>query len=62
MSMLLLPCMMESAMTIYEKKNYLKMMEKKMKGLDISSYTSMRWKRKYIRFVLKKVVFVDNNF
>lgn len=29
MSMLLLLCMMESAMTIYEKKNYLKMMEKK---------------------------------
>lgn len=30
-SMLLLLCMMESAMTIYEKKNYLKMMEKKWK-------------------------------
>lgn len=47
--------------------------KRKKEGLDISLYMSMRWKRKYIRYVsakfvnfpnndMKKDVFVDNNF
>ena len=55
------------------KNNLFEYDGKKMKGLDISSYMSMRWKIKYIRYVsakfinffnydMKKDVFVDNNF